>query len=153
MKAIGTTAAALTLGSAALAAWAAAPRSQYAIRQDGTVFDNKTGLTWQREAQPPRDLKKAKDYCASLNLSKFGGFSTGWRLPERLELESLVDPRIAPPGPTIDQFAFPETPNESFWTVTPDANGSGDAWYIYFGSGVSDVEGDSFPAYWVRCVR
>jgi hypothetical protein len=150
MKSIGATAAAVVLGSAGLAAWAAAPRSLYVIRQDGTVFDNKTGLTWQREVPQSRyDWQRAKEYCGSL---KLGGFSAGWRLPERLELASLVDLRIAPPGPTIDQVAFPNTPGEGFWTATPYAGDSGVAWYVDFGNGYSYYLVTTF-AYWVRCVR
>lgn len=150
MRSIGATAVAVVLGSAALAAWAAAPKSLYVIRQDGTVFDNKTGLTWQREVPQSRyDWQKAKEYCGSL---KLGGFSTGWRLPEMLELASLVDLRIAPPGPTIDQVAFPNTPSAWFWTATPYAGDSGDAWDVDFNDGYSDSI-DTTYAYWVRCVR
>jgi hypothetical protein len=150
MKSIGATAVAVVLSSAAFAAWAAAPKSLYVIRQDGTVFDNKTGLTWQREvSQSQYDWQRAKEYCGSL---KLGGFSTGWRLPERLELASLVDLRIASPGPTIDQVAFPNTPNGWFWTATPSAGDSGYAWVVYFGYGDSDYGGTA-NALWVRCVR
>lgn len=150
MKSIGATALGVMLGSAALAAGAAAPKSLYVIRQDGTVFDNKTNLTWQREVSQSRyEWQKAKEYCGSL---KLGGFSTGWRLPERLELASLVDPRIAPPGPTIDEAAFPNTPSDYFWASTPYAGDPGTAWYVRFDSGHSDyfLTTDSYS---VRCVR
>jgi hypothetical protein len=33
-----------------------------------------------------------------LNESKLGGYSTGWRLPEKRELVTLIDPMAEPPA-------------------------------------------------------
>jgi hypothetical protein len=131
-------------------AWAAAPAGRYTVNeQAATVLDNKTGLTWQR-AVPSTSYTwaNAQAYCQGLNL---GGFSSGWRLPTKLELETLVDVRVAPPGPAIDTTAFPATPAEAFWTSSPRA-GSTDAWFVFFFDGYTFFDGmDNSLS--VRCVR
>jgi hypothetical protein len=145
---------AIILGSslwiAVPALWAAAPNGQYTDLKNGTVRDNKTDLVWQQGGSgEAMTWDSAKTYCSQLNL---GGFSSGWRLPEKLELESIVDSSIAPPGPTIDATAFPSTQASVFWTATPYAGGSGYAWYVDFGLGKSPYSGTT-SRYWVRCVR
>jgi hypothetical protein len=134
---------------AAPALWAAAPSGQYTDLQNGTVKDNRTGLVWQQVVTIQDVWTNAKFYCEGLRL---GGFSSGWRLPTKLELESLVDFGVASPGPTIDSTAFPSTPAEAFWTSTPYGGGSGGAWYVYFHRGSSHGD-DRTSTYWVRCVR
>jgi hypothetical protein len=135
----------------ASALWAAAPKSLYTDKKNGTVQDNKTGLVWQQQAQWGTEGYRwvsAMAYCSSLNL---GGFSTGWRLPTKLELESLVDPRIAPPGPTIDRTVFPDTNGDRFWTSTP-AHDDGLGYLVNFFDGYSSVCLGDFKG-WARCVH
>ncbi|MBI5546720.1 MAG: DUF1566 domain-containing protein [Deltaproteobacteria bacterium] len=126
--------------------WAAAPAGRYTVATD-TVRDNKTGLTWQRGVPTSYySWANAQSYCQALNL---GGFSSGWRLPTKKELETLVDRRDN--NPSIDSTAFPNTPSEWFWTSTPYAS-AGSAWYVYFDFGFSDY-GDTTYICKVRCVR
>jgi len=130
-------------------AWAAAPAGRYTVNeQAGTVLDNKTGLTWQR-AVPDRTYNwaDAQTYCQELNL---GGFSSGWRLPTRLELETLVDVRAS--SPVIDVTAFPATPAKHFWTSSLLAGGTLSAWYLHFDDGSTGDYG-TFYTLRVRCVR
>jgi hypothetical protein len=89
---------------------AAAPPGRYTVNTD-TVVDTATGLTWQR-ALPggTRTLAEAKSYCADLSLAGIG--AGGWRLPRRLELESIVDRGTC--DPSIDATAFPSTPSIFF---------------------------------------
>jgi hypothetical protein len=144
---------AILLGSvvwmAAPALWAAAPSGQYTDLKNGTVKDNKTGLVWQQAVAIQDDWTNAKSDCAGLRL---GGFSSGWRLPTKLELESLVDFGVASPGPTIDSKAFPLTPAEAFWTSTLWGGTSNYAWYVDFGSG-SSRHYYTTTSYRVRCVH
>lgn len=138
------------------ALWAAAPSGQYTDLENGTVKDNKTGLVWQQQVSASRHVwscdsqpcTDAKTYCDQLSL---GGSASGWRLPTKLELESLVDYRIAPPGPAVDSTAFPSTPSAGFWTSTPHA-GTSAGWYVRFDAGYSFFSGGS-ALFWVRCVR
>lgn len=146
-----TMASVLVLMSAtASALWAAAPHGQYDILNDGTVKDRKTGLIWQQKAATVQHTwSSAKDYCAQLSL---GGVSSGWRLPEVLELASLVDRAAASPSPTIDSTAFPSATAGRFWTATASAGYAGKYWFLDFASGILNSDSDEQP-YWVRCVR
>ncbi len=128
--------------------WAAAPAGRYTIATD-TVKDIKTGLTWQR-AVPSWSftLASAKAYCPGLNL---GGFSSGWRLPTKKELETLVDRRTR--SPCIDSTAFPNTPPDFFWSST-NFVGLNLGWGVYFNEGLSDDDAYALVnRRRVRCVR
>lgn len=87
------------------------PSPRFADNGDATVTDNLTGLVWTKESY----LKSAKwqdalDYIKQLNSEKFLGWND-WRLPNIIELESLIDlqfqqPAITSPHPfTVDIFA------------------------------------------------
>ena len=138
--------------------------SQFAVSADGlTVTDTITGLVWQRDGSGMRagcngsgglicTWAQAKTYCASLTL---GGLS-GWRLPAVKELSTILDLTVVEDptsvSPTIDLAAFPNTPSDYFWTSSPHAGSSGQAWVVYFNSGGSDYYDVAFK-YRARCVR
>ena len=140
----------MTIAAIALLAgslWAAAPAGLYTISTD-TVQDNKTGLTWQRSVPSSTyTWADATSYCQALNL---GGFSSGWRLPAKKELETLVDERVQ--NQAIDATAFPNAPAGPSWTSTPFAGASGHAWSVDFGYGNSYYD-DTTSTSRVRCVR
>lgn len=104
----------------------------------GSVLMPPVGYSWAA----------AKTYCANLSLAA----ATGWRLPWLEDLFSLVDPTVAPPGPTLDLLAFPNTPGEVFWSASPDVNADNLAWAVTFqiGDNVGRLKTDPL---WVRCVR
>jgi len=52
-----------------------------------------------------------------------------------MELRTIVDQTVY--GPAINQTAFPSTPTW-FWTSSPYAGSSGNAWYVNFSNGGSD---------------
>jgi hypothetical protein len=73
----------------------------YALSSDGlTVYDNVTGLTWQRSPDTDRDgdidaddkftWPEVQTYPDALNAESFGGYND-WRLPTIKELYSLID--------------------------------------------------------------
>lgn len=129
-------------------ATASAPPGRFAASTD-TVLDNKTHLVWQRSAASARPFSTAAWYCQSLSL---GGFATGWRLPTRKELESLVDETAS--RPAVDATAFPATPAEPFWTSTPYAPSQNRQWVVDFATGSSiDSPTTTGTQYRVRCVR
>jgi hypothetical protein len=72
-----------------------------------------------------------------------------WRLPTEMELLSIVN------NTTVDYSWFPNTPSGSsdkFWSTSPDASDSNDAWLVSFVSGSIDINTKKY-AYHVRLVR
>jgi len=66
-----------------------------------------------------------------------------------MELRTIVDQTVY--GPAINQTAFPSTPTW-FWTSSPYAGSSGNAWVVFFLSGYSVGNGVGYYNR-VRCVR
>jgi PKD repeat protein len=59
--------------------------------------------------------------------------ASDWRLPNRFELESITSNDRY--NPAIDTVFFPNTPLSWFWSSSPRAYYSDDAWYVGFGNG------------------
>ena len=130
-----------------------------------TVIDNITGLEWQRDfsvgVDSVNDWTESLDYCADLTLDG----KTDWRLPELIELQSIVD--YGDPLFLIDITAFPpDFPGPSsgaFWTATSLAGDSSAAWMVNFDSARFETEPGfpsltssnrkSVPITRIRCVR
>ena len=85
----------------------------------------------------------AEKACASLG--------EGWRLPTRMELESILD--LTRHEPAIDTTRFPDTKSGAYWTSTPCAWSSGCAWIVDFGYGVADYYHRGVSGAFVRAVR
>ncbi|MBE7412929.1 MAG: DUF1566 domain-containing protein [Leptospiraceae bacterium] len=130
----------------------------YTDNGDGTVKDNATGLIWQKcsmglnndagctgTASNP-NWADAGTYCSGLSLG-----SKTWRLPSRLELETLSHfsgPIIAI---AIDSSYFPNTTTNPYWSSSNYVPSSTEAWYINFSAG--EISKDSKAVfYYVRCV-
>jgi hypothetical protein len=103
-------------------------RPSYTVMEN-IVVDNVTGLTWQRHTPMVYENCKlsasdgslctwaeAQSYCASSSLSAALG-GGHWRVPSRIELESLWDETFEKPA--IDVQAFPDTRAYEYWTSTP----------------------------------
>jgi hypothetical protein len=124
--------------------------ASYTDMGDGTVRDNRTCLLWQKVA--PRDTahtwQQAKDYCSSNRLLA----GTGWRLPTRIELMSIVD--YSRQDPSIAVSVFPSTlSNPPHWTWSPFAGASvPSAYIISFHQGATD-QADQTAMFPARCVR
>jgi hypothetical protein len=135
----------------------------------GAVIDRVTGLNWQQTLPSTYEgcsgryassggqvgdactWAEAKSYCASLSLA-----GQGWRLPTKIELESIIDETKY--DPAIDRAFFPNAPSERFWTASPVAGSSGSAWLVDFSSGYSFSSGYKYNVAVgrpnrVRCVR
>jgi formylglycine-generating enzyme required for sulfatase activity len=122
------------------------------------IIDNATGLRWQGCSAGQNgaacDTGTATNYgwSGALNFCEtltWGGF-TDWRLPDRFELQSLVNNHRI--NPAIDTTAFPVIANTFFWSSTTYAGFPEYAWGAYFSNGNSagqlKAEGKN-----VRCVR
>lgn len=90
---------------------------------EGIVTDAKTGLQWEEKHHGPMSWYDADEYAINLRL---GGFDD-WRLPTRLELESLLD--LDRHNPASD---FPGMPPLWFWSSSSFANVSSYAWLVSF---------------------
>lgn len=119
----------------------------YTISPNGLVQDNVTGLVWQQSVSDQTYAwDDAHAYCASLSLQ-----GTGWRLPSRIELMTLVDFTQLP---TIDSNTFPNTPMDGFWSGSLLAGNPSSAWTIFFSFTVTPVlDNPITAAFHVRCVR
>ncbi|MDH4161916.1 MAG: PKD domain-containing protein [Nitrospirota bacterium] len=128
--------------------------SDYTINQpsytdngDGTVTDNVTTLIWQQGGDGVRKTwNEADTYCRDLALAG----QSDWRLPNRLELASLVvDNGI---GNTMIDAVFP-TWSSYYWASTTSVSHTVPyAWSVDFYDGVSLYNLKSRP-YYARCVR
>ena len=135
---------------------------------NGTVTDGLTGLIWLKKGNcfgfyylDPNGILGANErswanaitaannlangYCELLDGSKAGD----WRLPNRKELDSLLDLGRSYPALPV---GCPLTNFGSFWSSTTNAAGTGKAWLVDLQSG--DVFNDLKPnTYYVRAVR
>jgi pimeloyl-ACP methyl ester carboxylesterase len=110
-----------------------------------TVIDQGTGLEWQKgDDATPRTWSDGLAYCENLTLDA----KTDWRLPNILELESIVDDSRV--YPAIDPVFSCQS--SYYWSATTFAGGPAFAWVVSFDGG-SDGWGGKTGSYYVRCVR
>jgi len=119
----------------------------FVINGDGTVTDTSTGLMWQQATAESMTWEDAIGYCEGLVL---GGHSD-WRLPNRNELQSLVD--YAKDSPAIDTTAFPGTMSSGYWSSTTYAYNSNNSWILHFKFGYVLSYSNKSNSYYVRAVR
>ncbi len=120
------------------------------IRDDktNTVTDTEKKLVWQDDANISLSWKNAIKHCEELD---FAG-STKWRLPNKKELDSLIDYKRS--IPSIDE-AFKNIQVYRYWSSSTNVTSTGgekSAWYVNFSLGHKD----SFlktDKNFVRCVR
>ena len=123
-----------------------------------TVTDNVTSLMWQAvpdgtaynwyEATGTIDVTynplPTTDVCGDLVI----GIYNDWRLPEKRELQSIVDYGVA--NPAINTTYFTNTGSNTYWTNTE--YDSTDSWYVQFSDGAV-LQGDKTTDRYVHCVR
>lgn len=122
------------------------PQSDYIDHGNGTVTHAKTGLMW-KVCSEGRSWSvgacsgggsfERMSWGAALREAKNSSFAgyTDWRLPNKKELESIVE--TCGYGPAINATIFPNTATWGFWTATSDAGSVADAWSVNFSSGRS----------------
>ena len=130
----------------------AAISSDFATSSNGkTVTDNRTGLMWQKEYVTGKTWRQALAYCQNLNAEGYGGYSSGWRLPNKNELASLLDP-----GKSSAPYSnFPDMPSNWFWSSSTSVYDTYNAWGVGFdyGNVSSSYDDGKICSYNVRCVR
>ncbi len=137
----------------------ATPTSDFTVNGDGTVTHNPTGLMWKQCQEGLSGATCATGAAPTVNWagalataknSAFAGY-TDWRLPNRKELESIIDDNCY--FPAINSTVFPGTVLNFGWTATTLAGEPIQAWYVSFfdGSTATDLKSESNGV--VRLVR
>lgn len=146
----------------------------YVDHGDGTITDTKTGLTWEKESDDGSIHDGDDRYgwagaygkIAALNAIAFAGY-TDWRLPNVIEVQSLMDygivgdalsiPAISPvfntgctPGCSVLTCSC--TKYVFFWTSTTTASDRRYAWAGWFSQGTLLYQFKTNPLA-VRAVR
>ncbi|CAN2039091.1 hypothetical protein GMMP15_1030091 [Candidatus Magnetomoraceae bacterium gMMP-15] len=116
---------------------------------NGTVFDTKTNLMWEKSGSNYKmSWYKTNDYIKELNQKNFAGYSD-WRIPTIKELETLITKKrikgyhISPVFNIMSSF---------YWSSVSYAGHTDYAWGVYFYYGYDDNYGKS-SSYYVRAVR
>lgn len=122
----------------------ASKESDFEVSEDEiTVTDKRTGLVWEKDYHTDMDWKAMLAYCQSLNT----GTETGWRLPNKNEIASLIDPEKDLPYSNFPGMSY----DNCLWSSTTFASKFSEAWEICRGD-VSiyhkDFENNKF-----RCVK
>ena len=150
------------------------PSPRFTDNSDGTVTDNLTGLIWLKNANCTEtvggvsggannwaDALTFANNLASGNCGLSDGSSAGnWRLPNRFELESLInlgyfDPTLsntAGTGKWTDGEPFTSVQSNRYWSSTTLSNGSSDGWYVDLDDGLVGSNGKT-DSYYVWPVR
>jgi formylglycine-generating enzyme required for sulfatase activity len=113
--------------------------------RDGTVLDNETGLEWEANFHQ-MTWDEAQEYAESLRL----GDHDDWRVPTRLELESLLNLEKANPA---SDFPGMTMTSGWFWSSSSYVHSPGRAWLVAFGYGGVNPGVKDFGYFYVRCVR
>lgn len=136
---------------------ASAPDSRFIMNGD-EVTDTKTGLIWQHcslgqtGSDCTGDSVNTYTWQQALQAAEDVRTNKGqlWRLPNLNELESIVEGKCY--GPSINPVIFPNTSSSDYWSASPYAGDSGNAWDVHFYSGSSGEDTKSNDGY-VRLVR
>ena len=125
---------------------------------DGSERDKDNKYRWGGLTAIGRDSSNREgdyydDWNNLVNTANSGnglcGF-TDWRVPDIEELRSIVD--YSRTNPSIDINYFPNTRSDWYWSASPNANGSNNAWLLYFNYGNGSNDSRFFNGH-VRLVR
>ena len=116
------------------------------VADNEVVVDSLTGMMWQRKIIGKISWQNAVDSCSDL---VYGGYSD-WRLPNPIELQSMVDDGTY--SPAIDSMAFRGTAASYYWTSATHQTDSDSARYVDFTTGYMSFYRKTQGSY-VRCVR
>jgi len=131
---------------------------------DGTIADADTDLMWQQASAPGTyTWEPALSYCEDLILNNDGAWTSGtpnasgvkyddWRLPNRNELQTLVD--YSQYNPSINTLFFPDTNSDFYCSSSTTAGDPETTWCITFEYGyISPYYYKTNEPLYLRCVR
>jgi hypothetical protein len=122
------------------------PSPRFTDNGDGTITDELTGLMWLKQVDclDRGKWQTALDSVAAFNIaagsygcSDYSASHTDWRLPNAVELRSLMDfneldPAVAPELAAAFENFPAETSYESLWSSTTSVYRGGDEAYQFF---------------------
>jgi hypothetical protein len=109
-------------------------------------------LEWSPTLCDSQSVKyKAAEKAIEAMNAKLGDNEPRWRIPTRIELESILD--LTRFDPAVDPERFPGTKSGYYWTSTPLASGPSDAWIVSFSYGGVSVNHRGNNYAFVRAVR
>ena len=153
----------------------------YTDNGDGTITDNRTGLMWEKKSDDGSIHDKDTTYTWGETTSPYtmdggivtiflaalnggGGFAghTDWRIPNRFELETIVNLQNSVPavdasfdtgcvtGCSVTTCSC--TQSDDYWSSTTQNLNPFNAWFVSFNTGVVNAGGKNNGVY-VRAVR
>ena len=137
------------------------PSTDFTVNTNGTVTQASTGLMWKQCLEGLSGSICATGTAASQGWSaallaarnsSFAGYSD-WRLPNKQELESLVDDTCY--SPAINDAVFPNSNTVQAWTwsSTTQPESSASAWVVNFYAGATYTYDKTDTGNNVRIVR
>ena len=143
--------------------------AHFTDNNDGTISDPETDLIWKKCSEGQSwsaagnnctDVIESYNWQAALQRAQAVNAGAGenfsqsdWRVPNIKELASIVE--LGCKDPAINKTIFPGTPGiptTFFWSSSPYATGSDDAWGVSFHKG-GDGFLDKIFTFHVRLVR
>ncbi len=133
-----------------------APDSRYDLQSGGAeVWDKQTDLIWQRcslgqswDGSACTGSPTGHTWQQALEAARAAG--GGWALPDKRELQSLVERGCY--NPAVNSTVFPNTPSSWYWSSSSVAGYGDYAWYVLFNYGGDSPDAKHFD-YYVRLVR
>jgi len=119
---------------------------QWIDNGDQTVTDAATGLIWDQRETTTKTWGNALTYCETLN----HGGATNWRVPNRNELETLLDYTKAT-TPHLNTTFFASGVADKYWTSTTAPHAPTTAIVVDFANALNTFT--KTTATYVRCVH
>ncbi len=127
--------------------------ASYTDNADGTVTDNVTGLMWAKDGNglgcfggQTATWEGAIEWAEGLTFAEH----SDWRLPNRIELLSLID---LSSRPAFDPAVFPNTKATYYWSSTTHPLNPDIAFQVNFDIGGSSGHSKTVYSHYVRAVR